>query len=127
MGDISKNISRHEIRCHCDKGCGYEFMSGETIAVVQDVCDYFATLLGLDRVTLNIHSAARCPVYNAQIGGVEGSKHVRSGAIDFNIVQVAPHLVADYLETKYPGRYGIGRYKGFTHIDTRYMTARWEG
>jgi hypothetical protein len=34
--------------------------------------------------------------------------------------------VADYLEEKYPDKYGIGRYIGRTHLDIRKTKARWD-
>jgi hypothetical protein len=34
--------------------------------------------------------------------------------------------VAEWLERVFPNKYGIGRYKGRTHIDTRRGKARWD-
>ncbi len=138
MGDLTKNISRHELRCNgtdCDgegNNCGIDTMDWETIEVVQDCCDYFATLLGFGRVFCTITSAARCmnhnnrPMSEGGAGSNENSQHPLYRAIDFRIRGVAPSTIYNYLDKKYPGKYGIGRYTTFTHIDTRTNgPARW--
>lgn len=126
MGNLSKNISRHEVACLC--GCGLDTVDVETVAVVQDVCDHFAEELGVDRVVLGINSAARCFEYNRsdRIGSNDASQHPRCRALDIRLKGVEPYRVYDYLDDKYPDQYGIGRYRTFTHIDTRSGgRARW--
>lgn len=124
MGSLTKNISRHEVACSCE--CGLDTMDFETILAVQDTCDFFALELGLDRVTLIINSGCRCPAHNAAVGGSANSKHMRCRAIDFKILEVSPDAVYDYLVTRYPMHYGIGKYETFTHLDTRTNgPARW--
>lgn len=123
---LSKNISRHELACSC--GCGFDSMDWETIDVVQDCCDHFADQLGLDRVVLDITSAARCYEHNRtpEVGSNDGSQHPRARAIDFKIRGVLPADVHAYLVASYPDTYGIGKYGSFTHIDTRSgAAARW--
>lgn len=131
MGDLTKNISRYEIACHC--GCGFDSLDFETITVVQEICDHFAETLGLDRVILHIHSAARCfsynriPVKDGGPGSNDQSQHPLARAIDFHIKDVSPDVVYSYLCQKYPDRYGIGSYESFTHLDTRSGgSARWK-
>ena len=34
MGDISKNISRHELECHC--GCGFNTVDYSLVIAIQD-------------------------------------------------------------------------------------------
>jgi uncharacterized protein YcbK (DUF882 family) len=130
MGDLSKNISRYEVACKC--GCGYDTIDVEAVEAVQAVCDGFARQRGLDRVVLNITSAARCPLYNrkpVRLGGPgsnDRSQHVKGRAIDFAISGVKPADVYAALVASFPDRYGIGRYKDFTHFDTRGgPAARW--
>lgn len=132
MGDLRKNISRHELECHC--GCGLDTMDGETLDVVQDVCDHFAFELEVDRVVLDITSAARCfdynrrPVSKGGAGSNDQSQHPRCRAMDFRIKGVALKKIHAYLIDKYKGKYGIGLYKTFIHIDTRTLgPARWKG
>jgi uncharacterized protein YcbK (DUF882 family) len=130
MGDLTKNISRHELACRC--GCGLDSMDVKTIEVVQECCDHFADILCVDRVVLNINSAARCFEYNRKpisLGGpgsTDGSQHPRCRAMDFSISNVSPIDVYAYLVTRYPDRYGFGKYSTFSHADTRSNgPARW--
>lgn len=124
MGDISKNISRHEVACKC--GCGYDTIDAETVSVVQDCCDHFADSLGVERVTLVINSGCRCDSHNNKVGGSKNSTHKKARAMDIKITPIQPEKVYEYLDKKYPGKYGIGKYETFTHIDTRSgAAARW--
>lgn len=127
MGDITKNISRHELRCPCLQDCGYEFVDYETINIVQDACDHFAAKLGVAKVVLIINSAARCLLHNKAVNGAAGSKHLRGGAVDIWIKGVSIDDLFDYLNSKYPDRFGIGKYRTFVHIDSRTVKARWVG
>ena len=121
---ITKNISRHELQCSC--GCGFDSMDVLTIRVVQDCCDHFADTLVVNRVVLRITSAARCLEYNRKIGSSDASQHPKARAIDFKIDGISPAVVYAYLSAKYPDRYGFGKYKTFTHADTRSgPAARW--
>lgn len=129
MGDLAKNISRNELACRC--GCGFDSMDVETIEAVQDACRYFADRLHVDRVTLRINSAARCLEYNRKPaaeggpGSNDTSQHTKARAMDIRIEGVSPAELYHYFDTKYPGKYGVGLYASFVHIDTRGARARW--
>lgn len=126
MGDLSRNFSRHEFACNC--GCGLDTVDIETLDVLQDCCEYFSAFLAVDRVTAVVNSGCRCEGYNNQVGGSKNSQHVKCRAVDFRIVGVLPINVHKYLDQKYPGKYGIGSYSTFTHVDTRSGgPARWVG
>lgn len=134
MGDLTKNISRHELACNC--GCGSDSMDWETVEIVQDAADHFAGILGVEKVTVRITSAHRCFEYNRKpvIGGGPGSndqsQHPQARAIDFSIDGVLMADLYAYLVTKYPDKYGFGIYKihGFVHADSRTNgPARWSG
>lgn len=126
MGNLTANISSHELLCKC--GC-CEFAIDHrepVVQIVQDACDYF-TKDG--KVTLEITSAARCNKHNRDEGSSDASRHTRADAMDIKIFvdgeQVPPGKVFKYLCDKYPTSYGIGAYLTFTHIDTRPWHARW--
>ena len=50
---------------------------------------------------------------------------MNGNAADIAVKGINPKGVADYLESKYPDKYGLGRYKSFTHIDVRKNRSRW--
>lgn len=119
MGDLSKNISRSEVKCKCGK-CNYQTVDFELVEVIQDACDYFSKKYNVPRVALAITSAHRCPAHNAAVGGAPNSFHVLGCAIDHYIVGVKTSELYEYYCSLYPDKFGIGFYadKGFVHIDT---------
>lgn len=123
MGDISTNLSRREFACPC--GCGKDTVDYELARVIQDVVDHFARDTVL-RIYVKINSGHRCAAHNKKIGGSASSQHVDGRAADFFLTNVHEDDVADYLEAKYPDTFGIGRYRGRTHVDTRASRARWD-
>ena len=74
---------------------------------------------------ISITSGYRCPAHNAAVGGAAGSQHLLGKAADIVVQGMAPAQVADHAEAI--GFGGIGRYAGFTHVDTRATKARWNG
>jgi uncharacterized protein YcbK (DUF882 family) len=132
MGDLTKNISRHELKCKCGN-CDVRIQDHEPIIqVVQCVCDDIANEYGVDRVTLEITSAARCREHNLSVGSSDESQHIRCNAMDIKIFvdgeQVPPHYIANFAEEDLSNcdiAGGIGEYNTFTHIDTRNKVARW--
>ena len=64
-------------------------------------------------------------IYNHRIGGVSRSMHLTCGAADVTKPGFTPSEVADILESHPDSdKFGIGRYKTFTHIDVRGMIGR---
>lgn len=124
MTRLTKNISRHELRCKCG-ACQYMTIDYLTINMAQDACTHFEKVLGVDKVILNIHSAHRCPTHNKNVGGAKSSKHMLGMALDISIVGVPNEVLFDYFVNKYKGKFGIGLYKTFVHIDSREGCARW--
>lgn len=124
MGDLTTNISRHELKCKCGK-CQYQSVDFETISIVQEACDHFAKMLDIDKVILTITSAHRCPAHNAAVGGGMKSQHMYASAMDIDIDGIPPEQLFRYLDNKYPDRLGLGLYRTFVHIDTRRGKARW--
>lgn len=123
MGDLTKNLSRGEMGCHC--GCGYDTIDFEVVGIIQDCCDSFAVAIGVDKVICNIHSAARCIPHNRSIGSTDESQHPKAKAIDFSIKNVSPLDIFTYLDRKYPDKFGFGLYQTFVHADSRSEKARW--
>lgn len=130
MGDLTKNLSRSEFACEC--GCGFDTVDIKLLGVIQGSADHFASKRGID-VRIYITGPNRCKDHNEEVGGAADSQHIYARAADYNLFdrhtgeQIDPDLVANYLEQKYSGRYGIGRYSNRTHVDTRTNgPARWD-
>ena len=43
MGDLSPNLSRHEMACN--NGCGFDTVDARLVDVLQDVVDHFENIL----------------------------------------------------------------------------------
>lgn len=113
---VSKNFKRKEFACKC--GCGTDNISQELVDVVQDVRTWAKS-------PVVINSGLRCESHNRSVGGAPKSQHLYGTAADIRTVSKTPKEVYDYLNEKYPNKYGIGLYGGFTHIDVRPNRARW--
>lgn len=124
MGDISRHLSRYEFACKC--GCGFDAADKELIEVIEESVHYFENILEEEYLRVFINSGNRCPKHNKDVGGVNTSKHTKGIAVDYRIEHVDADLLFEYLASKYPDRYGIGKYKGRTHMDMRTKPTRWK-
>jgi uncharacterized protein YcbK (DUF882 family) len=116
MGDISKNFNRSEFACKCS--CGFAAVDIELVGLLEEVREKFGPV--------KINSGCRCMDHNRKVGGALNSEHTRGIAVDFVVPGVSPQVVADHLREKYPGRYGIGEYQSWVHLDVRTRFARWK-
>jgi len=94
------------------------------------------TLVVVDRAALmlrdplrEVTSAYRSPAYNAACrGAARDSWHMRNNALDMKFTASSPGRVAEALTAlRNRGMFkgGVGRYGGFTHIDTRGENVSW--
>lgn len=114
---VSDNFKRDEFACKC--GCGFDTVDAVTLEVIEDVRSHFG-------VPVSVTSASRCQTHNRSVGGADASFHLKGRAVDIKVGGVSPCDVYAYLESKYPERYGFGRYSTFVHVDTRSNgAARW--
>lgn len=116
MSKLSNHFSRAEFACKC--GCGFNTVDAELITILEDLREQF-------KRPVRINSACRCEKYNARVGGAKNSQHLTGKAADITVDDISPMGVYSYLIGKYPERFGIGRYKTFTHTDSRSNKARW--
>ena len=90
------------------------------------VADMIARLLGQN--VKNVTSAYRSPAYNRRCPGAsKKSWHMRNYALDLQFGS-SPYRVAQaarYLRNKGYFKGGVGRYKTFTHVDTRGENVDW--
>jgi len=119
MGDLSKNFSRREFACKCF--CGKDTVDAELILVLEEARLFFRNR------SVIITSGVRCELHNQEVGGSPKSLHLQGKAADIIVKGINSEIVHDHLYKKYPGKYGIGRYSGRTHIDVRPGEARWSG
>ena len=130
-GQLSEHFWRSEFECRC--GCGFDTVDAELVRVLEDERAYFCRKYG--RARIKITGPNRCPKHNRAEGGAEDSKHTTARAADHKAYYLGPNgrtwlkvpakEQADYLESKYPDCYGIGRYHNRVHLDTRKEKARW--
>ena len=119
MGDLTKNLSRSEFACKGKTcGCSQDTIDYKLVEIIQDVRDHFGK-------SVTITSGNRCPIHNAEIGGAKSSQHLLGRAGDVQVSGVDAGDVYEYVDGKYPTSLGLGKYKTFTHIDTRNLMARW--
>ena len=116
---LNKFFARKEFKCKCNK-CDYSTVDAELLTVITDVREHFGK-------PVVINSGHRCPAHNKAVGGAANSIHMTGKAADIRVSGVSPDTVHAYLTKKYPGKYGIGKYNSFTHIDTRDYCSRWNG
>jgi uncharacterized protein YcbK (DUF882 family) len=113
---LSEHFKRSEFACKC--GCGFDTVDYELLVVLEDVREWANNIV-------HINSGCRCEQCNAYIGGSSGSQHMEPRAGDIVVRGRTPREVYEYLDERYPNKYGIGSYETFTHIDTRVNKARW--
>ena len=119
MGDLSKHFNRDEFKCNCGE-CRHIAVDYELVNVLEDIRTTFEK-------PVTVTSAYRCTSYNAKVGGARTSMHLTGKAADIQVKDVSPRDIQTYLKQTYPGKYGIGSYSSFTHIDVRDNEARWNG
>lgn len=120
-GHLSPHFLKTEFDCnHCGKHG--ETIKMETVEILERVREHFGH-------PVIVNSGVRCKTHNANVGGATNSQHLFGigTAADIVVRDVNPSTVADWLEQQDPGRWGIGRYRNFTHVDTRGYSARWRG
>lgn len=119
-GDFFSKIpyfKREEFACEC--GCGFDAVDVELLFVLIDLREHFDS-------PVRLTGPNRCSAHNFAVGGSSRSQHIYAKAADVTVDGIHADVVADYLEDKYPDKYGVGRYVGRTHVDVRTAKARWD-
>jgi uncharacterized protein YcbK (DUF882 family) len=110
MGDLGHYFNRDEFRCPC--GCGQDTVDAALVYAL----DALRRRMG---APVTVTSGVRCKEHNSNIGGSTGSQHILGKAADIKVEGKTPSEVADYLEDEYAGKYGIGRYSTWVHLDVK--------
>lgn len=126
---LSEHFDDSEFKCKCGK-CELIPISPELIKVLEDLIVCFTDDRG--RPTVGITSGYRCEAHNKAVGGATNSQHCQGIAADIKVKRankevIDPSTIYSFLNMKYPTKYGIGKYAGWTHIDVRPTPARWVG
>lgn len=124
MAKITKNFSLEEFKCKD----GSDIPNTALLNIVE-----LARNLEVLRTAINkpitITSGYRSPKYNAKIGGVKDSQHLRGTAADIRVAGMTPKEVGLVIEGLIQNgkmkQGGIGIYPTFTHYDIRGRKARW--
>jgi len=112
---LAANFKIKEFDCKCGE-CSITLVDEKLVKHLQNIRNHF-------NAPVIINSGYRCYKHNKAVGGAVNSRHMRGQAADIAVKDIEPRKVAAYAEKL--GVDGIGRYKTFTHIDTRGYAARW--
>ena len=114
---LSPHFTVKEFACHD---------GSDTVLIDDKLVGLLENIRGKFGKPIHINSAYRTAKYNAKIGGVSNSYHVKGMAADIVAHGVSPKRIAQYAETLGCG--GIGWYEGkkFVHIDTRKNRVCWK-
>ena len=118
MGDLSANFNRSEFTCGC--GCGFNTVDTELLEILEVIRGHYDAPIG-------INSGCRCITHNNAVGSGNKSQHLLGRAADIQVEGIPAPKVANYIDSIYPDKYGLGRYDSFTHVDSRSSKARWSG
>ena len=120
-GMVSKYFAANEVCCH---HCGKQGATPELLQFLDDLREAIGR-------PLYVTSVYRCPVHNAEVGGVPNSQHTKGTAADTYCDGLTVDELADIGIRL--GADGIGRYYGqqFVHFDVRngrnYSQIEWTG
>lgn len=116
---LSAHFDSSEFACKC--GCGGLSNGADINPRLVQVLERMRAIIGKPLV---LSCGYRCPVHNAEVGGVSNSQHIYGTAAD---VQRPDGVM---LQTLYDaavtaGADGIGVYSWGVHVDVRGYPARW--
>ena len=124
MAKITKNFSLEEFKCKD----GSE-IPNDVLPNIIELANNLQVLRDAIGKSITINSGYRSPKYNAKIGGVKDSQHVKGKASDLRVSGMTPKELAEVIEElikrKKMKEGGIGIYPNFTHYDIRGTKARW--
>ena len=112
---LSKNFHLSEFECKC--GCGSTLVNGDHVRKLQSYRDTVGK-------PIRINSGYRCETHNTNVGGARNSRHCYGDATDITVDGVNPAVVWEDADRLFDG---VGKYRTFTHVDSRGYRARWSG
>jgi uncharacterized protein YcbK (DUF882 family) len=116
MAKLTKNFSLEEFKCKDGSDIPNNVLSNIT-----ELAKNLQVLRDALNKSISITSGYRSPKYNAKIGGVKNSQHVKGTASDIQVKGMTPKEVAlvieGLIESGKMKQGGIGIYPNFTHYD----------
>ena len=101
-------FKRKDFACSC--GCGFDTVDYALEKALDDIREHFGS-------PTHITGGNRCKAYNDTVPNSSRlSQHIQGRAADIKVSGHTPKEVADYARTL---GLSVGRYKTFTHVDTR--------
>jgi len=114
---IGDNFYSSDFDCHCTRPeCKVTYIDSALI-------EYLDAKVRKWKRIPTIVSGFRCTAHNRSVGGKPGSFHLIGQAADIKVPGMTPTQVQKDCEDAK----GLGRYKTFTHVDTRMGKSRWKG
>lgn len=114
---LSPHFTVKEFACH--DGSDTFLIDDKLVGLLENIRGKFGK-------PVRINSAYRTAKYNAKIGGVRNSYHVKGMAADIVVQGIPAKRVAQYAETLGCGGIGWYEQKKFVHIDTRKSRVCWK-
>ena len=114
---LSEHFTVREFACH--DGSDTVLIDDRLVTLLEKIRDRFGK-------PIHINSAYRTAAYNAKVGGVSNSYHVKGMAADIVVQGIPAKRVAQYAETLGCGGIGWYEHKKFAHIDTRHKRVCWK-
>jgi len=125
MGDLTKNLSRYEFESESGEQIAVDF---ELANILQDSCHAFSRMLKR-RVFISVTSGYRTPEENEKTAGAsKNSYHIKGMAADYHLwyrnqagekVRIKARHLYNYLDRKYPSKFGLILYSNRVHFDVR--------
>lgn len=110
--DTIKYFDRSEFRCKCGRYCdGYPAEPNKLlIQQAEIVREHFGA-------PVFVSSGVRCAQHNANVGGVESSRHRKGKAMDFRVEGKSANTVLKYVKTLPSIRYAYAIDGSYVHMD----------
>jgi len=124
MAKITTNFSLEEFKCKDGSD-----IPNDVLKNIIELAKNLQVLRDAIGKSITINSGYRSPKYNAKIGGVKNSQHVKGKASDLRVGGMTPKelalIIEGLIESGKMKEGGIGIYPNFTHYDIRGTKARW--
>lgn len=110
--DNVRYFSRNEFRCKCGRYC--DGFPAEPVQLLVEQAEIVREHFG---APVHVSSGVRCDVHNANVGGVDGSRHRTGKAMDFRVEGKSANTVLKFVKTLPAIRYAYAIDGSYVHMD----------